>query len=1327
MKKNLAIIALTAGILLAVVFLTFHLHQTSKEKVLSQFNEHQLLIARQVAIQIESYFESRSEDIRYLSSLPYFRRRDGERMPSDVLTNFKRLRTIHVKEISVFDDKGTVVFSTTAGAAGKKHPASDFHPWARKKENRGSVLLATAKANGPPASGTGESPGLSRSAVFLVSPTYREPDAGRKAGPGGIFTGMVSLSVDLEEMLAKRALLSASTMKLHKLWIMDKDGTLLLQSEHPEMAMRNIRERDDTCNRCHVSFDYAEKMLTTAQGTVEYPMKEGIRKVAAFATMSFGNTSWIVVSNAPYDEVTGFVRKNLLESLGLIGIVVLALSLASFFMHRNYRQKVSAQQEAKHLREKQGLMEALRETRDYLENLFGYANAPIIVWDPASRITRFNRAFERLTGYAAGEVVGQELRMLFPEGSREESLSRIARTLSGEYWESVEIPILRKDGETRLALWNSANLRAEDGSTVIATIAQGQDITERKQAEETLRRQRDELDARSRILGAIFSTKDLNERLDLILDKVMEFLGVEFGCIYLVRGNAVVLRSWRGISDEFRAHALSFPADRPPGLIRGPAVIHERLGEGSLMPEFAKSGGVQSCASFPLNIPGHGGGEEVEWLGTLVVGSRRFEALSKFDVEALHAMAGQLALAIDHARSYRHAEGRLARLQTLRDIDRAIIQDIDLGQALHIVLERVPRELGADAAAISLLDETKLQMGVFSMRLPNGTFVEEEAFSLADSLLHWFVERQETIIIYDTMQDPRLQMNHRLFRDHRVFSYLGVPLIVQDKTVGVLHILTTHPKVFDAEDVEFFRTLAGQTAIAIENTRANEALRVSERKYRTLFEESKDVVYISTPEGRFIDINPAGVALFGYSSREELLAADIPRDLYVDPRDRERYRQAMSRDGYVKDFEVAMKRKDGEKLIVLSTATAEYDKNRSIVAYRGIMRDMTRFKQLEHQLAQSQKMEAIGRLSGGLAHDINNYLGAMTGYCELVKMTYEKDKELAKKMDVIVNTGFKASALLKQLLAFSRKQPMQPEVVDLNRVVEGMEKMLTRLIGEDIRLETHLRKDIPNTKVDPSQVEQVLVNLVVNARNAMPRGGEITIETTTVEFDKDYLLNRPVAKAGEYVMLAVSDTGIGIPEEIRDKIFEPFFTTDAGKGSGLGLSTVYGIVKQNEGYIWVYSEVGKGTTFKIYFPACREDIPASEQQDTPAVRKEGGSRKILFVEDNDSMREAFRTVLEGMGYYVIAASNGEVALKYFAEQGRDVDLLITDVILPGMNGRELMDRMKETKKDLKVLFISGYTSNVIASRGILHEDINFLQKPFSAADLAEKITEVLGE
>jgi PAS domain S-box-containing protein len=850
-------------------------------------------------------------------------------------------------------------------------------------------------------------------------------------------------------------------------------------------------------------------------------------------------------------------------------------------------------------------------------------------------------------------------------------------------------------------------------------------LGERQVMMESLNRQRDELNARSRILGATIGTRRLNERMDLILDKVMEFLGVEFGAVYLVRGDALELDSWRGISDEFRAHARRFPADGAPAFLRGTTLVRERLGERGAMPEFAKPDGMQSCATFTLNLPGENEGEGTEWLGTLLVGSRRFEALCDADVGALEGMVIQLSLAIDHARSCSRAEKRLIRLQALRDIDKSIIQNINLQQVLHIVLERVPKELGADAAAISLVDEKNLRTSVFAMRLPNGTHIEEEAFSLADSLLHWLLKRQETTIIYDAMVDPRVQMNRRHIRDFRIFSYLGVPLIALDKTIGVLHILTTEPKIFDSEDVEFFRTLAGQTAIAIENARATEALRESERKYRTLFEESKDAVYISTPEGRFLDVNPACVDLFGYASKEELLGADIPGDLYIDSSDRDDFRETISRNGYVKDFELAMKKKDGGKLDVLSTATAVRDEKGTIVAYRGIMRDLTRFKQLEHQFIQSQKMEAIGRLSGGLAHDINNYLGAMTGYCELVKMSHTGDEELAKKMEVIINTGFKASSLLKQLLAFSRKQPTRPEVISVNRVVEGMEKMLHRLIGEDVRLETRLKKDIRNIKADPSQMEQIIVNLVVNARNAMPQGGKITIETGTMTFDKDHPLNRPVAKAGEYVLLAVSDTGIGIKETIRDKIFEPFFTTDASKGSGLGLSTVYGIVKQNEGYLEVASEEGKGSTFRIYFPICREEIPVSEKKETPVVADRGKAAKILFVEDNDNVREAFGTVLERIGYRVATASDGERALAHIAGRGGDVDLLITDVVLPGINGKELMARCQAFNKNLKVLFISGYTDNVIASQGILNEGVAFLQKPFTATELSKKIAMVL--
>jgi len=355
---------------------------------------------------------------------------------------------------------------------------------------------------------------------------------------------------------------------------------------------------------------------------------------------------------------------------------------------------------------------------------------------------------------------------------------------------------------------------------------------ERKRAEEMVRRQRDELAARAPILSATLRTMDLDELLDITLNEVLAFLQVEFGSVHLVQGDEVVLRSWRGLSDTFRAHVLSFPADDPPVWMRELRVVHERLSEQGLTPDFAKYDGIQAWVGIPLCLPAPREGEEGEWLGTILVGSRRCEALNEDRVRVLEIMADQLALAIDHARTYRQAQERLIRLQTLRDIDRAIIQQLDLREVLHVVLERVPKELNADAAAISLLEEGRLYPKVFAMRLRNGTFVEEEVFTLTENLLHWLLERQEPVIIYDLTQDPRVQMHRERIRNDRLISYLGVPLIVRDKTIGILHIMTTQPKVFASEDVAFFRTMAGQTAIAIENVRLYEVAQqeITERK-----------------------------------------------------------------------------------------------------------------------------------------------------------------------------------------------------------------------------------------------------------------------------------------------------------------------------------------------------------------------------------------------------------------------------------------------------------------------------------------------------------------
>ena len=379
----------------------------------------------------------------------------------------------------------------------------------------------------------------------------------------------------------------------------------------------------------------------------------------------------------------------------------------------------------------------------------------------------------------------------------------------------------------------------------------------------------------------------------------------------------------------------------------------------------------------------------------------------------------------------------------------------------------------------------------------------------------------------------------------------------------------------------------------------------------------------------------------------------------------------------------------------------------------------------EAQFLQAQKIEAVGRLAGGLAHDINNYVTAITSQCELVRMKAEP--RTAEKMDLVIATAGKITALIRRLLAFSKQQPVDPGVIDLNEVVEGLRAMARRLMGEDLQLETFLAGSLWPARIDPSQVEQIIVNLLVNAREASPRGGKVTIETANVVLDREYLKNNPVVKPGEYLLLAVSDSGTGMPAEVRERVFEPFFTTKEGtEARGLGLATVYGIVQQNGGHVAVYSEVGQGTTFRIYLPRSSEERSApAPPLASAAVPLAGGVETILLIEDNDELRGAARGVLEALGYRVAAAANGTEALATFERIGGLVDLVLCDVVMPGMSGQEIVERIRAKSPDTRVLFMSGYTDNVVVRHGILEGEFEFLEKPFSADRLAAKIRQVL--
>ena len=509
-----------------------------------------------------------------------------------------------------------------------------------------------------------------------------------------------------------------------------------------------------------------------------------------------------------------------------------------------------------------------------------------------------------------------------------------------------------------------------------------------------------------------------------------------------------------------------------------------------------------------------------------------------------------------------------------------------------------------------------------------------------------------------------------------------------------------------------------------ERKQAEEALKASEEKFRSLFEDSRDTIFITSADGIMLDINSAGEELFGYT-RSELLGMDV-RQLYLDQNDRIQFVQEIIQTGYVRNYEMKFRRKDGEGIECLLTATIKTADDGKTILFQGIISDVTETRKLEEQFRQSQKMEAVGRLAGGVAHDFNNMLSVIIGGSELAMRQLKPYDPSRQKLEEIHKAAERASNLTRQLLAFSRKQTLQPRVLDLNKTISNMDKMLRRIIGEDVELETVINPDLWKVKVDPGQIELVILNLAVNARDAMPKGGQLTIETMNIELDEDYTRIHPGTGSGLYAMLIISDTGSGMTKEVKEHIFDPFFTTkDAEKGTGLGLSTVYGIIKQSGGNIWVYSEAGKGTTFKIYLPKV---LGEEEELQLKKVSAEipKGSETVLVVEDDEHVRKLAVEMLETQGYKLYEARNGIEAFRVCQQMEKSIDLAVIDVIMPGMSGDELAKLLrKELWPDLKVLFMSGHAENVVAHQGILEPGIPYLQKPLNLISFTQKVREVL--
>ena len=649
------------------------------------------------------------------------------------------------------------------------------------------------------------------------------------------------------------------------------------------------------------------------------------------------------------------------------------------------------------------------------------------------------------------------------------------------------------------------------------------------------------------------------------------------------------------------------------------------------------------------------------------------------------------------------------------------------------------------AAWISLWDAKQVFRLAGSRNLPPA--LESPEVWESDCLCQRKMLAGELDQVVNSLQCERLQKASGDTKGLRFHA--SIPLKSGGRLLGILNLAGPNEGKIQEEDLDLWAGVGDQIALALERAqllenlesrvaertaaleaefaerrRAQDALRKSETRFRRLADSNMIGVIHEHADGRILDANDAFLRMVGYT-RQDLVAGkmkwtDMTPSEYLSVT--QQFLTGIGREGWGIPIEKEYIRRDGNRVPVLLGGVPMGDSSDEIIC---VALDLSHRRLLEEQIRQASKMEAIGRLAGGVAHDFNNLLTIINGYAQLLTEKFPVGDPSRAPLEQILNAGSRAAALTRQLLAFGRRQVIAPQILNLNGVVSGIEKMIHRLIGEDIELVCRLKEPLSVVTADPGQIEQVVMNLVVNSRDAMPKGGKLTIETADVELDETYCSNHVGAAPGRYVMLAVSDTGVGMDKETRSHIFEPFFTTkEKGRGTGLGLSTVHGIVKQSGGHLGVYSEPGKGATFKVYLPL-GEGEATSAQSDKEPQRGVGGSETILLLEDEEAVKNLASQILQKQGYTVLLTTSAEDALLVSGGHQGTIHLLLTDVVMPQMSGRKVAELLAPRRPKMKVLYMSGYTDNAIVHHGILDANTAFLQKPFTPDVLARKVREVL--
>lgn len=907
----------------------------------------------------------------------------------------------------------------------------------------------------------------------------------------------------------------------------------------------------------------------------------------------------------------------------------------------------------------------------YLRALTENNPSAIIALDAQRRVRMCNPAFERLFGYTLAEVRGRSLESLVALPGRESETVALVENIARDGSVSAISKRRRRDGST-------IDVRITGVPLVIDGEPQGyfglyEDITERNRAE---------------------SAQHIAEaRYQRIFENAIEgfFESTPAGKFLTV--NPAMARI-AGYSSP--AEMIAEVYDIGQQLYVDPTMRDE------VKRQLEEKGVLND---FECQMPRKDGG--IIWIS--------------MNVRALRDANGKIVSHDGTAEDITERKVAELRRQVSTEIIHAIGSTDNLDELLIVVHDAISKALDAKNCFVALRDPAS---GIFAFPLFRDKFdAQPEPQALGRGCAAYVFRTGLPQLISpqrmrELVADGEVELHGTPSR-----SWLGVPLRTPDETIGALVVQNyDRENAYTESDMEFLASVGGQIAFAIERKRAEARLRESEARLRVLIEQLPAVVWTVDVDLRFSSALGAGLARLGL--KPDQVVGMLLSDYFETDNSTflpiAAHRRAIA--GEPVTFQLDWK--DGSYAChVEPLRGAEGEVNGAIC----MALDVTDRKRLEEQFRQAQKMEAVGRLAGGIAHDFNNLLMVIQGYADLMTDRPPSGDSLRRSAEQIQTAARRATSLTQQLLAFSRKQMLAPKVLNIHSVVSDMEKILRRLIGEDIELKTSTERDLWLVKADRSQIEQVIMNLAVNARDAMPRGGRLTIETASVELEKSNGQPPLVLNPGKYVMLAVTDNGCGMDAAIQAHIFEPFYTTkEKGKGTGLGLATVYGIVKQSGGYIWVYSEPGRGTTFKIYLPKIEEEMLSEvfdRRADSSALPR--GSEVVLLVEDEKGVRELARQYLEMTGYTVLEAEDGHTALELSGMHSGPIHLLLTDVVMPGISGRELAERISRHRPGIKILYMSGYADQAVVHHGILENDAVLLQKPFNMGSLASKLREIL--